>query len=94
LNNRADVGGTAFLSAPVPVTGGFQVLNAAAFSAAQQGQLGTSGRNAFTGPDFYSVDVSLSRSIAVRRLGDQRKLCCGRIFSTFLTTPTLASLIL
>jgi hypothetical protein len=72
LNNRPNlVGGVSpVLSQAVPVAGGEQLLNPAAFSEAAADTLGNVGRNAFTGPGFYSFDMSLARSIRVRQLGE------------------------
>jgi Carboxypeptidase regulatory-like domain/TonB-dependent Receptor Plug Domain len=72
LNNRPNlVNGVApVLSQPIPVAGGEQLLNPAAFSEAASSTLGDVGRNAFTGPGFYSFDMSLARSIRVRKLGE------------------------
>ena len=53
---------------PTAGTGG--VLNAAAFSEAASSVLGNSGRNAFAGPGFYSVDLSAGRSFGLRWLGE------------------------
>ncbi len=72
LNNRPNlVNGVApILSQAVPVAGGEQLLNPAAFSEAAASTLGDVGRNAFIGPGFYSFDMSLARSIRVRQLGE------------------------
>jgi hypothetical protein len=56
----------AVLAEPIPVTGGKQLLNAAAFANAGPSTLGTAGRNEFIGPGFYNLDVSLARSFAIR----------------------------
>ncbi len=76
LNNRPNVldPNAAVLSNPVPVAGGQQLLNPAAFSAAADSMLGNSGRNAFAGPGFYNVDFSLGRSFPVRWLGEAGRL--------------------
>jgi hypothetical protein len=72
LNNRANIidPSQAVFSNPVPVRGGVQLLNPAAFSEPAISVLGNSGRNAFTGPGFYSLDLSLARSFGVRWLGE------------------------
>ncbi len=72
LNNRAnilDASQTVFAN-PAPVPGGVQLLNAAAFSQPAASTLGNSGRNAFIGPGFYSLDLSLARSFALPWLGE------------------------
>jgi hypothetical protein len=50
-----------------PVNGGRILLNRASFTDAAENQLGTAGRNAFTGPGFYNFDLSLSRAFRVSR---------------------------
>ena len=56
------------------VPGGQLLLNAADFANAAASTLGNSGRNAFTGPGFYSVDLSLARSFRLPWLGDAGRL--------------------
>lgn len=67
LNNRADTTalGVGVTNNRQTVPGGFQILNAASFTAPENGMLGSSGRNAFRGPGFFSADISLSRSFQV-----------------------------
>ena len=72
LNNRAnivDASQTVFTNPPA-VAGGVQLLNPAAFSEPAASTLGNSGRNAFVGPGFYSLDVSLARTFALPWLGE------------------------
>ena len=47
------------------------MLNPAAFAPAAPSTLGNLGRNAFTGPGFYSLDVSLARAFAI---GEGRRI--------------------
>jgi len=56
------------------VTGGKALLNAAAFSVPPEGTNGNSGRNAFTGPGFWNLDLSLSRTLALPRLRESTRL--------------------
>lgn len=72
LNNRADVidPSRAVFSNPAAVPGGVQLLNMAAFAAAPAGTLGNSGRNAFFGPGFYSLDLSVARAFPLAWLGE------------------------
>jgi len=72
LNNRANIvdPAHAVLSNPIPVAGGEQLLNPAAFSEAAPSTLGNEGRNAFTGPGFYSLDLSIAKSFPVPWLGE------------------------
>ncbi|HEX5230156.1 MAG TPA: carboxypeptidase regulatory-like domain-containing protein [Bryobacteraceae bacterium] len=76
LNNRADLiqPNQAVLSNPVPVPGGEQLLNPAAFAPAPAGTVGNLGRNAFIGPGFYSLDLSLARAFPLRWLGESGQL--------------------
>ena len=55
---------------PAPVPGGVQLLNPAEFTSAAPSTLGNSGRNAFFGPGFYSLDVSLARAFPLPWLGE------------------------
>jgi hypothetical protein len=50
------------------------LLNPAAFQIPAAGTVGNTGRNAFPGPGFFSVDGSLSRSIHFRRLPESDRL--------------------
>ena len=74
LNNRAEVSGPGLFASPIPVPGGVQMLNPASFSTPPNGQLGSSGRNAFTGPGFYNLDASISRSFAVHGMGESTRI--------------------
>jgi hypothetical protein len=76
-NQRADLlnPSTAFLSSPIPVAGGIQVLNPAAFREPLDASvLGTSGRNAFRGPGLYNLDLSLARTFAVPHMREGTRL--------------------
>jgi hypothetical protein len=76
LNNRANIidPNHAVLANPVPVPGGELLLNASAFSEAAASVVGNSGRNAFIGPGFYSVDLSVARGFGLRWLGEGGRL--------------------
>jgi hypothetical protein len=76
LNNRPNLisPSNAVLSPPVPVPGGVRLLNASAFENAAPSTLGNLGRNAFIGPGFYNLDVSLARTIPVRQLGESGRV--------------------
>jgi len=54
------------------VAGGVQLLNPAAFQDNPNG--GNEGRNAFTGPGLYNIDLSLSRSFGLKHLGEAGRL--------------------
>lgn len=70
-NQRADITDPAqtVFSNPRAVNGGQQLLNPAGFAQPGVSQIGNSGRNAFMGPGVYNLDVSVSRSVPVQRLG-------------------------
>jgi len=73
LNQRADLFSTnATLDQALP--GGKLLLNPANFSIPGPGQLGNTGRNAFTGPGLYNLDVSIARSFPLKYLGESGRL--------------------
>ncbi len=76
LNNRPDIldPRQTVLSSPIPGTGGEQLLNPAGFAEAAVSTLGNEGRNAFRGPGFYNLDVSIARSVGLRWLGEGSSL--------------------
>jgi len=59
---------------PIAVPGGVQLLNPAVFASAAPSTLGNIGRNAFTGPGFYSFDLSLARAFHLPWLGESGQL--------------------
>lgn len=84
LNDRANIvnPAQAFLAQPAQVTGGEQLLNKAGFTNAAASVLGNTGRNAFSGPGFYSADLSLARSFSSRFLGESGRLTfCASAFN-------------
>jgi hypothetical protein len=76
LNNRVNIinPNATLLPNPVPAQGGELLLNAADFTEAAPSTLGNEGRNAFIGPGFYNVDVSVARSFSLRWLGESGRL--------------------
>jgi hypothetical protein len=77
LNQRANIIDPSRIDAPAgsaAAPGAVAVLNPAAFQAPLEGVLGNSGRNAFRGPGLWNIDLSLSRSFAVPKLGESRRL--------------------
>ncbi|MCW5977364.1 MAG: TonB-dependent receptor [Bryobacteraceae bacterium] len=76
INNRANLVDLPALEAAggQEVAGGRQLLPAQAFARPPLGQLGNTGRNAFRGPGFYNVDLSLSRAFALPWLGETGRL--------------------
>ena len=61
------------------------------FSEAAPSVLGSSGRNAFTGPGFYSLDVSVARSFGLRRLGEGGRLTFRADAYNFLNHANLGN---
>src|SRR5262249_2216430 len=90
-NSRADLvnPATAVLEHPTPVTGGKLLLNAAAFAPSAGSKQGNTGRNAFGGPGLYSVDISLARSFALRRLGEASRFTIRADAFNFLNHTNL-----
>ena len=74
FNTRGDFVGESPVGVRKPIPGGFQVLDLSQFAAPAPGLIGSSGRNAFAGPGFFNVDVSLSRSFPVRVLSESGRL--------------------
>lgn len=74
FNTRADLNGESPAGVRRPIAGGFQILDPSQFAAPAPGLVGSSGRNAFTGPGFFNVDVSLSRSFPVRAFSENGRL--------------------
>ena len=72
LRNRPNLvpGVDPFFAHRQPVPGGYQLLNPAAFCDPGADSVGTLGRNALTGPGFWNVDLSLSKSFRPRFLGE------------------------
>jgi hypothetical protein len=73
-NNRANLLDPAHAQQEVPAAGGKQLLNKAAFAEPAAGKLGNSLRNQFRGPGLVSADISVSRSFAVKWLGETGRL--------------------
>jgi hypothetical protein len=71
-NQRADLiqPAATTLSPALPVPGGKILLNAAAFGKPGANAIGTSGRNAFSGPGLLSADLSIARRFPFRILGE------------------------
>ena len=93
LDNRANIldPNAAVLANPVPVPGGVRLLNYSDFSEPGASVLGNSGRNAFIGPGFYSLDVSVARSFGVRWLGEGGRLTFRADAYNFLNHANLGN---
>jgi hypothetical protein len=63
-------GRSPYLPQPEPIAGGYRLLDVSAFCSPPDGVEGNLGRNAFTGPGFWNVDLSLAKSFRPRLLGD------------------------
>jgi hypothetical protein len=75
LNRRADlVDPAALYSSLSPVNGGQQIISAQAFQPSNVKAQGTSGRNEFTEPGLFSLDISLSRSFALPRFRESGRV--------------------
>ena len=74
LKNRPDLRDPSKVRAGQTVPGGVRLLNAAAFANAAPSTLGNVGRNAFSGPGFYNVDVNLGRSFPIPWLGEAGRI--------------------
>jgi hypothetical protein len=73
-DNRANLKNPDLVAADQPAPGGRLLLNSTAFERAARNVVGNSGRNAFRGPGFFSLDLSLARSFPFRSLGDGGRL--------------------
>src|SRR5262249_46243713 len=90
-NSRADIvnPSAAVLAHSQPAPGGKLLLNAAAFAQSAFGVQGNTGRNAFGGPGLYSVDISLARSFALRKLGEAARFTVRADAFNFLNHTNL-----
>ena len=57
-----------------PFDGSTRLLNPGSFANAPEGKLGTAGRNAFTGPGSYNLDLSASRTFPISPSHETRLL--------------------
>lgn len=73
-NARASLADPARWSADEAVERGRRILNAAAFRLPPNGEQGSTGRNGFPGPGFYSVDASVSRSFRLKGFAENQRL--------------------
>jgi hypothetical protein len=76
FNNRPNLinPAAAVLAQPKPIAGGMQLLNPLAFENAGVGVLGNVGRNSFTGPGLYNLDLSVGRTFGLRWLGESGRI--------------------
>ena len=76
-------------AAGTAVAGGTQLLNRTAFASPPTGRLGNSGRNAFRGPGFYNLDLSLGRTFSLRWLGESGRITLRADAFNFLNHANL-----
>lgn len=77
LDPRADLigPGNGVLPRRIPVPGGVQILDPAAFAEPLDvGTLGNTGRNAYRGPGLYNSDISVSRTFSIARFREGTRL--------------------
>ena len=75
INNRGNLVNPAALEGPQQeVTGGRRLIPLEAVTLPTVGQLGNTGRNAFRGPGFYNIDLSVSRVFVLPWLGESGRL--------------------
>ena len=73
INRRGDLVNQTQEFTDQPAPGGKLLLSPAAF-ADPSAPLGNTGRNAIGGPGLYNADLSISRSIAARKLGEAGRI--------------------
>ena len=66
VNQRANLVDPSHAYASQPTIGGKILLNSSAFANPGPNVIGSSGRNAFTGPGLFNTDLSLARAFRVR----------------------------
>jgi hypothetical protein len=81
----------ALLSPATPIAGGEQLLNKAAFGSPFAFTFGNTGRNEFTGPGFYNLDVSLARAFPLPWLGESGRVTLRADAFNFLNHANLGS---
>jgi Carboxypeptidase regulatory-like domain/TonB-dependent Receptor Plug Domain/TonB dependent receptor len=90
INPRPDLvlPNAAVLSSPIPIPGGKQLLNPAAFAGVSD-TVGTLGRNSLIGPGIYNIDLSVGRSFGVPWFGEQGRLTLRADAFNFLNHANL-----
>jgi hypothetical protein len=90
INPRPDLvlPNAAVLSSPIPIAGGKQLLNPAAFAGVSD-TVGTLGRNSLIGPGIYNIDLSVGRSFGVPWFGEQGRLTLRADAFNFLNHANL-----
>jgi len=74
INQRADLINPQAASISQPANGGRLLLNASAFAPPGPKLIGSSGRNAFTGPGLFNTDASISRAFGFPSLRESLRL--------------------
>ena len=89
INQRADLTAPNNVYRSEPVAGGRVLLNANAFANPGPNVIGTSGRNAFTGPGLFSLDASIARSFPLLRSREASRLTLRADFFNVLNHANL-----
>jgi hypothetical protein len=89
VNNRANLLNPALVETSLPSAGGRIILNRSAFAEPVAGTVGNTGRNAFRGPGFYSLDLSVSRSFRLPWIGESGRLTVRADAFNFLNHANL-----
>jgi hypothetical protein len=90
LNLRADLIDPARADAgSAPAAGGVRLLNGDAFRVPAPSTQGNLGRNSFRGPGLASVDLSLAKTFAVKRLGESGRFTVRADAFNFLNHANL-----
>jgi hypothetical protein len=91
MNARVDILNPrqALLSPAIDVPGGKQLLNPAAFAVADGP--GNEGRNAFIGPGFYNLDLSLGRTFRLPWIGESGRITVRADAFNFLNHANLGN---
>jgi hypothetical protein len=90
INNRGNLVDPAALEGPgQEVPGGRRLIPTGAVARPPAGQLGNTGRNAFRGPGFYNIDLSVSRVFPMPWLGESGRLALRADAYNFLNHANL-----
>jgi hypothetical protein len=89
INQRADLMAPQQVYISQPVNGGRRLLNASAFANPGPNVIGSSGRNAFSGPGLFNADASLARTFSFPSLAESLRLTLRADFFNFLNHANL-----
>lgn len=91
FNQRADLIQPANAYASTPAAGGKLLLNPKAFASPGPNTIGSSGRNAFTGPGLVNVDLSVARAFRLPHTPESSRLTVRADFYNVLNHANLNS---